>query len=1103
MANITVNFEDLATGTIVEKQYQSKGVTFIKLLGAPLPYVNVLEHPGYKKNVLEFRSGVEVAFCEAKIMFDRPHAHIAIDVLNLRDSVANVDVSLLDAAGNTLQSLGAQLDAKVSAGVLLSAGREMADVYGVFIRTPSTHDRVGLAALTFDEPQAAVVPDFALQIGTLDPLSTNLRPGGSLDLPFGIVRVQGSQGTPSFSAKGLPTGVTAAFKPVPGAVDQYHLHLSVAANAPASSFCSIQIEATPPDANCGPAPRSAAFMINIQGAFEISMLPRGLPPCTLVAIPLEIGLPTFLGAAQGNWSGTVSLSVMGALPTGVSAKITPSSVQISPASPKASAVLEIKDDSYQSGELILKVAGSSPPYSSVERELKLPRTGASFASASPTAGSPPHALQPGTEVVVTGEGFCADSAHLLSVQFGNAKAVAKTRDIAPDGRSAKVNVPRLATTGLLKLSGTAGTIDTAQPFTVKTYRNTHGFCFDNWKFPSGPNYGDLTDAFGKDQTWITIKFDPCDGIPIIGWFVDCEIQFSIVPHPLGLIVLGMAQGIDAHCFGMSLTSVRLLKGAIPYSSFPPSGATKTWELTGSKGASPSLARHLYTTSLQQFGAEFMRNYVGNFLLAAVPGIRLAEAVMARQQIIDQLNAGEHPLIALRNGGAGHLVVALDIEDNPAPNVFYYIHIYDPNVCFTPDENTNAAKHEEREQTLSRITVFADGTWQYPGQGGWGPFGFHTFSEGLVVAPYSVTPMRPSFMADPMGFLTFLIGSAECTQVGNLEDRTLLNDAGELNTDPNTRLKAAPVTLVGGSEAEVRGYMIDDDGGFYQQIKGNASGSYRMAVLGKGLSALVEGLPAQTTTRDRLQMDGVKRELSFGTNDSSKTLDTTVIATASDGSWRTMGLRTTTFAGGGEKLQYDTTQDAAVYRHDGQATRASLTLSHMAKDALPSAFEVRDLDVADGEELIFKPKNWRRLDLEEVSLTRVRKDGSTVTAVLKGEGPKIKPTLTLKQAPLQGGIQFSMECRMPQGTHTSSMVFSWAIAHNKKVLARGFKTINEGLEDGVTEHSVVWAPPHPGDFELVVYARGVVVSLPPAVAGVEARLAIPVSPPGQAKGKKKP
>lgn len=1104
MPNVTVNFEDLAPDTVVEKQYQSKGFVFVEPLGAPLPWVRVLEHPGYKKNVLDFRSSVEIAYSEANIVFDRAHAHVSVDVLNLKDVAGKAVVSLLDVGGNVLQEMSADLDPIVSAGVGLSATRAIADIYKVTIRATGAHQRIGLGAITFDEAVGAAVPDFALQMGTLDPLSTGLRPGSTLDVPFGVVRVQGSQGTPSFSVQNLPTGVTGDIQPVPGAVDQYRLHLKVGASAPAVSFVSVQIEATPPDANCGPAPRSAAITISIQGAFEINAPYRELPPCTLVSIPLDIGLPTFLGAVQGTWSGAVTLSVVGALPAGVTAKFNPPSVQISPASPKATVMLEVKDDSHQTGELIFKIAGASPPYSSVEREIKLRRIGASLAAAVPNVGNTPHALRPGTEVTVSGEGFCSDAAHLLSVRFGNDKAIVKTSGIASDGRSAKVNVPRLATTGLLKLSSAAGTIDTTQRFVVKTYRNTHGFSFENWSFPSKPNYGDLSDAFGKDQTWVTISFDPCDGIPIVGWFVDCEIQVSIVPHPTGLIALGIAQGIDAHCFGMSLTSVRLLKGAIPYSMFAPGNASKTWDLTGPQGAYPALARYLYTTSLQQLGAEFLRNFVGNFLLAFGPSsIRVAEAGMARQQIIDQLQAGEHPLIAMRNGGKGHLVVALDIEDNPAPNIFYYIHIYDPNTPFLAKEDTDAGEHEKRELTLSRITVFTDGTWSYPGFGGWGPFGFHTASEGLVVAPYSVTPMRPSFMADPKGFLTFLLGGAECTQVGNLEGRTLLLENGELNTDPNTRLSAAPLALVGGAESQARGYLIDDDGGFFQNIKGTSDGVYRTAVLGKNLSAKLDGMAMHAGTRDRFQMDGGKRAMDFSTQDASKALDTTVVATAGDGSWRTMALRTTSFGGGGEHLRYDTGRDAVVFRHQGQATRASLSVTHTAKDALPSTFEARDLDVADGEELVFKPKNWRRLDFEEVSLTRVRKDGSSTTAVLKSEAPQQKPALKLAQAPAQGGIKLSMEMRMPQGAQTSSVVFAWVVVHNKKVLTRGFKTINEGLEDGVAEHSLVWAPPHPGDFELVVYARGVVVSLPSAVAGVEGRLAVPVSPPGQAKGKNKP
>lgn len=151
MANITVNFEELAPGTIVQSQYEATGFVFVELPGAPLPTVQRLEWPGYRKNVLDFRSGVEVAYSEARLRFTRPHAYVNVDTLNLKAVEATVHITFLDANGGSLGGGIAPIGGAVSAGVEHSVHHEVADIWGVHIRAGATHQRIGLAAITFDD----------------------------------------------------------------------------------------------------------------------------------------------------------------------------------------------------------------------------------------------------------------------------------------------------------------------------------------------------------------------------------------------------------------------------------------------------------------------------------------------------------------------------------------------------------------------------------------------------------------------------------------------------------------------------------------------------------------------------------------------------------------------------------------------------------------------------------------------------------------------------------------------------------------------------------------------------------------------------------------
>ena len=147
--------------------------------------------------------------------------------------------------------------------------------------------------------------------------------------------------------------------------------------------------------------------------------------------------------------------------------------------------------------------------------------------------------------------FCNPSINPIEVQFGNKYARVKISATSSDGKQVHAQVPRLATKGHLTAFNSSGgsSIGLTGDFTVRSHRNTHGFKFKNFSI-SGITYGDLTEAFGEEQTWVSVTIDPCAPLPFVP---SCPIvTFSLFPNPLGLIILGIVSAsLDAACYGIS------------------------------------------------------------------------------------------------------------------------------------------------------------------------------------------------------------------------------------------------------------------------------------------------------------------------------------------------------------------------------------------------------------------------------------------------------------------------------------------------------------------------------------------------------------------------
>lgn len=1092
MPSTAIDFEELPESTIVSTQYKGLGLTFVTPpQQGPLPSVWVLASG---KKVIHIRGSAEIAFSEARGSFDKPRRNVAVVAVNGRDSDAEIRLSALDVAGNVLETSKLTLIAGEGATSTIEISRATDDIYAFVFAAVGTYPRVYVDSIVYNQVEGAIGPDFGLTVTVSNPMGLICAPGASVDAKVQVVRTGGSTGGVVLSAGGLPAGLTAVFIPNPMAKDQFTMKLSVAASASASGLVKLTVVGKPASPSAGSVARSAEVILSIPRQFEIDRVMATLPPCTVVSIPVKVSLPPAgFGGTPSSWSGTVELSVSG-LPAGVSGKLVPSSVSLSKSSPAATVSLEVRDESHAvGGQFTATITGKSPPLAPITAEAVLTRTGPVITDFSPKLADAPRGLRPGTEVTITGGGFCAPGpgALVTSVELGNPQAVVKPHWIAPDGRSARVRVPRLATTGPIKVSSVAGTAVSASWLEVRTYRNTYGFSFVNPKISDGVNYGELTEAFGKDQTWITVSFDPCDGIPIVGWFVDCDIQMSLFPNPLGLIVLGLAQLLDACCFGMSLTTVRMMRGDQSLAPFSPAGATKAWGLDAPPSPAPAIHHHVFITALQQLGAEFLHNYAKQAMAFFGPGTALLTttkqvATGIRDQIKALLAAGEHPLIALRDGGAGHLTVATDLEEPQDGSAFYYIHVYDPNIPFLNTENVDSNQHAQREISLSRIVVDHEGNWTHPGIG-WGPHPPQNPLSVLAVVPYSATPLRPTFPVTPSGLVTVVFGSATVTQVEGADGRTLLGPGSELVADPQQRLNASPFALLSGREGGAQGVVIDERQPVALTLAGNEEGRADVTLLGGRLTAQLSGLAMTPGSVDRIRHNQEQQTVSFKTTDAEKPLHMLVVAQGADEALRTIRLRTTAFREGVDELSYDEGRGAVIYRHEGPETRCSFEIGWTGKDGLPCSFSSRDIEVLPGQETVLQPESWRRLGRDPVRLIVRGADGSESETRIEDttEGPS--PSLSLRAVEKDRETQLEIDVLLPRSEEWSSVVVTFSVVHGQKVVARATRVEPGPFTEGICRLSIPFAPKSQGAHELIVYARGVTLGLPTRVRGVEARL----------------
>ncbi len=1054
----TITFDDLPSGTAVSTQYAAEGVDFVNgIVGLNvycLPVITTVAAGAAE-------SGDQVADVSCA-NGEFPDSSIRGNLSNSAENVSvyagfsppgggagntSVTLTAYDILGNVVNATTVTVAAGTGTHTLLAVSSSTADIVS-FDVTAIAPD-VSVDNLTFNNP-SGVPADF-----TVSPQSAFVQVTQGSGVPdlITIQRLNGSSGDVTFSASGLPAGVHASFSPNPATGDSTTMTVSAGPSAPlpAGPFPSFTITGTPVGATVGSSPRMATAQVDVEPVFRIET-PQAIsvPPCSTLQVPITVT------AAQG-FTGTLTLAVTG-LPSDDQASFAPATLTL-PGQTQSTLTLTSQGDiSGPAGSVSVTAtgAGGVSDSSGTFTVSRVPPSITSLTDSSGTqqlhGGQTPQGASPdlGTIVIIHGQGFCPGS----TVYFGNALASATTQGPAPDGLGPfadetilRTSVPSLATSGSVYVvpqgqSLTSPGTATA-PFTVDSYRDVNGFSFDNSdNFQSrvgGYSFSDVSDVFGDAATHVSVN--PC-------WpFGDCSVVTPI-PDPFALLFWGIADAAlqSGQCFGFSLASQRLLHGdqIVPAFPFQPGvDQASVWNLqgpdaaNGSSGASDAIAHFIHLMHLEQFSAQALHFWLSEATANAITGSQAS----IMNDVTSALNAGDHPLVELRNGTEGHVLVAYGVDQANGSSLVgsgdRVIDVYNPNQEFTTSENATDGSAHEAALSTSEIVVHSDGHWEFQG---FSPE-WHGGPGSLVVMPYGVVPVQPTLPTTLSGLFDLLFGSAGASQVSDSDGHTLLNPDGSINTDPATRISDATqfATLSGTATPGPAIFLFGHAGTYTTTVKGQARGQYHDVLFAQGMAAsLTAGTASGVTDGISVptSLDGLRFGQTGGPNAAAaRTADAQIVVHGSQGSERTATIGTTMPTSGQAEIAFDGAHDAVEVTASAKPASFTLSLSWVGPDGFPQTFQAPAVRLAAGGRGTFTPADWSSLQSSDVTLRVVHTNGKISTTTLHNTmRPQRTFTVALNIAKAGSTRRLTVSARFLRLAAGSDALATWEVLRGRTLVA---------------------------------------------------------------------
>jgi hypothetical protein len=815
--------------------------------------------------------------------------------------------------------------------------------------TDKTGAAVGFDDLTMDFP-AGSLPDFSLS--TAGDVRAVLQ-GQTTDVPVQITRLNGSSGPVRFSVGGLPAGVTAVVvpNPVSGAPDTATVRLTAAPDAPAFEVPrDITVTADPQgDGAVGPGPRAITVPLRVAEDFGLradGATTAAVPACTAVDVPFTLMRDRAFG-------GTVTLAAEN-LPAGVTAQILPGTTIAPGGNFFVTGTLRLTGSAAQPAARTVTLRASSP--GAPDKTLAVTVTSAAGAATlDRVVGLTPRAMQPGTAIHVTGNGFCPGT----RVRAGN--TLAETDAVLdPDGHGLTFTVPRFATPGAVTILPPGRSVfTTTNALQVKTFRGTYGFPFHNFAYGT-LSIDELTDEFGAGDLFITVN--PC-------WpFGTCRVNTGIL-NPVAAVAWGVLNialhSTGGHCFGISRGVQELMARKTPYARFSGT-ATVPYELPAAAGPSPGLSDWLDAKHAAQGSSEFLNAWAG----------RSQSVASQVQRARSELAAGRFPLITLAHGGLtdgeGHAMLVYDVQSAAGGGTDLYV--YDNNRQQGADELDDPSGHRNIENA-SVVHTTAHG-WS-----------FDSWSGGddgkLFVVPFSAIPDDPS-----------LPGLSDLVTIPAL---MIFGSGGAARTADATAGAQYLPALDDHAAPGANGFLAFPKGARpSHELVGVKRGSYSEVLTGDGAAAGVSGVETRKGVKDTVSgsVSGNPR-VDFASG-AARALDLTLATgDAKRGTTATISARS---ARGGSERASLTPGGALSYAHDGRATSFTFTLTKVRAGGGGVTFTSPALRAGDGDRVSVRPVGG---DLTRVRVTTRRRGGATSVRIVRTRATRGAGRLKVGPAALKG------------------------------------------------------------------------------------------------------
>jgi len=827
---------------------------------------------------------------------------------------------------------------------------------------------LSLDDLTYDPPSSP--PESSFLLGA-NPPAANLVAGGEtqVKVPVSWTNNPNPSASPVLMETSLPAGITGSFSPNPTSSGSSTLTLHAAKNA-AVGPGTLTIHGYVDKGLASEKTASVTIPLGVSAPFEI-VKPRAVTvaPCTPRKVELRVQTatdfvePLTISVATPGSSGVVITEISGGKvidPAHATTTVTPKNGIAT-----ATLTLSANPAAGKEGARPWTVTVGAPGYEdqiasgSVAVESQISKV---LYAGTPTEASTvdtPALGQPGTQLTLKGAGFCHDTA----IAIGDPHNQSYAESITADGTSATFRVPRGAVTGRVLVIPLQAPKFEGPRLTVRTFRNTYGFSWENGDWGMKLNEEMIDELFGKEET----NFD------VFGWLVRKPEAYLFETMANNYIPGGI-------CFGMGYSSYEFDAGLIAPTFFPHTGGSSVWNLDGPDRPSDALLRYVVERFSLQFTDQLIPAEVNTVL-----GVHGTDDDI--HAIEAELNRGRPVLLGLIHWNGisieGHTVLAYDAH--PLSTGGVEVQVANSNVPYRTSEEEDPAAHDAAEFTNSHL-VIKEGNWEFP------QLGWSGSEAGLVVYHHDELPeinghqpgLPNVFTASVM--VAFGSSGDSVTQVGNgtgslFKGHRLAPRGGwpkGVAPLPDFNDKHSPLQLVSLGRDAKRPITAT-------VRRGKRGGSMRMNLHGLQADLEADGKVGQV---DQVGVDPRTDSISYQAGGRTAFGGTLLASPGAHSSARSSPgsdhlVRFETRSGGGDEDRLSFPSGRSFdFTHSGGATQLATTLSGFDSRGRPVAVRLPKMRVAAKTVVKVTPANWRSLASTRIRVIS-RSGGRTTTRIVHG------------------------------------------------------------------------------------------------------------------------